>query len=144
MPITLNVNGKEHQVETPAERPLLSVLREELELTGAKYGCGEGECGACTVLVDGEAVRSCRVRVSAVAGKHVTTIEGLAPAGELHPVQQAFLKHEAFQCGYCTPGMIMASVAFLQRIPNPTDEQIITGMNRSMCRCGTYSRIAAA
>src|SRR5437588_12528772 len=123
MAIILNVNGKEHSLETPAERTLLSVLREELDLTGTKYGCGEGECGACTVLVDGDAVRSCRVRVTAVAGKKITTIEGLAPAGELHPVQQAFLKHEAFQCGYCTPGMIMAGVALLQRNPNPSEEQ---------------------
>jgi nicotinate dehydrogenase subunit A len=144
MAFAFTVNGKEHSVESPPERTLLSVLREELELTGAKYGCGEGECGACTVLVDGEAVRSCRARIAAIAGKKVTTIEGLAPAGGLHPVQAAFLKHEAFQCGYCTPGMIMHAVAFLQSTPKPTDEQIVTGMDRSICRCGTYQRIVAA
>ena len=144
MAITFTVNGKEHAIESPPDRSLLSVLREDLELTGAKYGCGEGECGACTVLIDGEAVRSCRARIAAIAGKKVTTIEGLAPEGQLHPVQAAFLKHEAFQCGYCTPGMIMHTVAFLQRTPDPNDEQIISGMNRSICRCGTYQRIVAA
>jgi nicotinate dehydrogenase subunit A len=144
MTFSFTVNGKEHTVDAPPERSLLSVLREELELTGAKYGCGEGECGACTVLVDGEAVRSCRARIAAIAGKKVITIEGLAPEGQLHPVQAAFLKHEAFQCGYCTPGMIMHTAAFLQATPNPTEEQIIGGMNRSMCRCGTYQRIVAA
>ena len=144
MAIHLIVNGKDHQIDAPPDQTLLSVIRDNLELTGTKYGCGEGECGACTVLVDGEAVRSCRVRVSAVARKKVTTIEGLAPAGRLHPVQEAFIKHEAFQCGYCTSGMIMATVAFLQRTPNPTDAQIVQGMNRSMCRCGAYPRIADA
>ena len=144
MAFTFTVNGKEHTVESPPERSLLSVLREELELTGAKYGCGEGECGACTVLVDGEAVRSCRARMAAIAGKRVTTIEGLAQEGQLHPVQAAFLKHEAFQCGYCTPGMIMHTVAFLQSTPNPSEEQIISGMNRSICRCGAYQRIVEA
>src|SRR5438270_4152129 len=122
MAITLLVNGKEHSVETPPEETLLSVLRDHLQLTGTKYGCGEGECGACTVLVDGEAVRSCRARMAAMAGKKITTIEGLAAAGGLHPVQAAFQKHEAFQCGYCTPGMIMHTVAFLQTTPNPSDE----------------------
>jgi aerobic-type carbon monoxide dehydrogenase small subunit (CoxS/CutS family) len=144
MAIHLIVNGKDHQIDAPPDQTLLSVIRDNLELTGTKYGCGEGECGACTVLVDGEGVRSCRVRASAVAGKKVTTIEGLAAAGKLHPVQEAFIKHEAFQCGYCTSGMIMATVAFLQRTPNPTDAQIVQGMNRSMCRCGAYPRIADA
>ena len=144
MAIHLIVNGKDHQIDAPPDQTLLSVIRDNLELTGTKYGCGEGECGACTVLVDGEAVRSCRVRASAVAGKKVTTIEGLAAAGKLHPVQEAFIKHEAFQCGYCTSGMIMAAVAFLQRTANPTDAQIVQGMNRSMCRCGAYPRIADA
>jgi len=144
MAIHLIVNGKDHQIDAPPDQTLLSVIRDNLELTGTKYGCGEGECGACTVLVDGEAVRSCRVRVSAVAGKKVTTIEGLAAAGKLHLLQEAFIKHEAFQCGYCTSGMIMAAVAFLHRTPNPTDAQIVQGMNRSMCRCGSYPRIADA
>ena len=144
MAIHLIVNGKDHQIDVPPDQTLLSVIRDNLELTGTKYGCGEGECGACTVLVDGEAVRSCRVRVSAVAGKKIITIEGLAPAGKLHPVQEAFIKHEAFQCGYCTSGMIMAAVAFLQRTPHPTDAQITQGMNHSMCRCGAYPRIADA
>ena len=144
MAIHLIVNGKDHQIDAPPDQTLLTVIRDNLELTGTKYGCGEGECGACTVLVDGEAMRSCRARVSAVAGKKITTIEGLAPAGKLHPVQEAFIKHEAFQCGYCTSGMIMATVAFLQRTANPTDAQIVQGMNRSMCRCGAYPRIADA
>ena len=144
MAIHLIVNGKDHQIDAPPDQTLLSVIRDNLELTGTQYGCGEGECGACTVLVDGEAVRSCRVRVSAVAGKKVTTIEGLAAAGKLHLLQEAFIKHEAFQCGYCTSGMIMAAVAFLHRTPNPTDAQIVQGMNRSMCRCGSYPRIADA
>ena len=144
MAIILNVNGKEHSLETPAERTLLSVLREELDLTGTKYGCGEGECGACTVLVDGDAVRSCRVRVTAVAGKKITTIEGLAPAGELHPVQQAFLKHEAFQCGYCTPGMIMAALGLLQKNPRASEAEIRRHMEGSICRCGAYPRILKA
>ena len=144
MAIHLIVNGKDHRIDAPPDQTLLSAIRDNLELTGTKYGCGEGECGACTVLVDGETVRSCRVRVSAVAGKKITTIEGLAPAGKLHPVQEAFIKHEAFQCGYCTSGMIMAAVAFLQRTPHPTDTQIVQGMNRSMCRCGAYPRIADA
>jgi aerobic-type carbon monoxide dehydrogenase small subunit (CoxS/CutS family) len=144
MAIHLIVNGKDHQIDAPPDQTLLSVIRDNLELTGTKYGCGEGECGACTMLVNGEAVRSCRVRASAVAGKKIITIEGLAAAGKLHPVQEAFIKHEAFQCGYCTSGMIMAAVAFLQRTPHPTDAQIVEGMNRSMCRCGTYPRIAEA
>ena len=144
MAIHLIVNGKDHQIDAPPDQTLLSAIRDNLELTGTKYGCGEGECGACTVLLDGESVRSCRVRVSAVVGKKITTIEGLVPAGKLHPVQEAFIKHEAFQCGYCTSGMIMAAVAFLQRTPHPTDTQIVQGMNRSMCRCGAYPRIADA
>ena len=145
MPTKLIVNGREHTIDSPPDRPLLWVLREDLQLTGTKYGCGEGECGACTVLVDGEAVRSCRARVGALAGKQITTIEALAPAdGQLHPVQQAFLDHQAFQCAYCTPGMIMASVGFLKKTPQPTEQQVREGLKGNMCRCGTYPRIVSA
>ena len=145
MAIRLNVNGREHTIDSPPDRPLLWVLREDLQLTGTKYGCGEGECGACTVLVDGEAMRSCRARAGVLAGKRITTIEALAPEqGQLHPVQQAFLDHQAFQCAYCTPGMIMASAAFLKKTPQPTEQQVRQGLKGNMCRCGTYSRIVAA
>jgi aerobic-type carbon monoxide dehydrogenase small subunit (CoxS/CutS family) len=145
MPIKLTVNGRDHSIDSPPDRPLLWVLREDLQLTGTKYGCGEGECGACTVLVDGEAVRSCRARVGALAGKRITTIEALATAdGQLHPVQQAFLDQQAFQCGYCTPGMIIASAALLQKNAQPTEQQIREGLKGNMCRCGTYPRVVAA
>ena len=144
MAFTLQVNGREHQVEAAPEESLLSVLRDRLELTGTKYGCGEGQCGACTVLLDGSAVRSCRLQVSAVAGKRITTIEGLAHGEHLHPVQQAFLEAEAFQCGYCTPGMILSAVALLEHTNKPTDKQIMSRMNGNVCRCGTYSRILQA
>lgn len=144
MAITLFVNGSEHRVDAAPDETLLSVLRDRLELTGTKYGCGEGQCGACTVLVDGLPTRSCRMKISATAGKKITTIEGLAQGDQLHPVQQAFLEAEAFQCGYCTPGMIMASVALLDVTPHPTDEQIIESMDGNVCRCGTYPRIMEA
>jgi len=144
MAFTLQVNGREHQVEAAPEESLLSVLRDRLELTGTKYGCGEGQCGACTVLLDGSAVRSCRLQVSAVAGKKITTIEGMAHGEHLHPVQQAFLEAEAFQCGYCTPGMILSAVALLEHTNKPTDKQIMSLMNGNICRCGTYSRILQA
>jgi aerobic-type carbon monoxide dehydrogenase small subunit (CoxS/CutS family) len=120
------------------------VLRDRLQLTGTKYGCGEGQCGACTVLLDGHAVRSCRVELSAAVGKQVRTIEGLERDGRLHPVQAAFLEAEAFQCGYCTPGMIVAAVALLDSEPNPSPEQIATRLSGNLCRCGTYPRIVAA
>lgn len=142
--IRLTVNGREHTIDSPPDQPLLWVLREDLQLTGTKYGCGEGECGACTVLVDGEAVRSCRARVGALAGKHITTIEALAPSGQLHPVQQAFLDQQAFQCAYCTPGMIMASAALLKKTPQPTEQQVREGLKGNVCRCGTHTRILAA
>ncbi|MBV8206068.1 MAG: (2Fe-2S)-binding protein [Acidobacteria bacterium] len=142
--LTLIVNGREYRVETPPERPLLWVLREDLRLTGTKYGCGEGECGACTVLVEGEAVRSCRVRAGALGGKRITTIEALAPVGGLHPVQHAFLHQQAFQCGYCTPGMVMAAAGLLQKTPHPTEQQVREGLKGNVCRCGTYPRIVAA
>lgn len=144
MPFTLLVNGIEHHVEAAPEETLLSVLRDRLELTGTKYGCGEGQCGACTVLLEGSAVRSCRLQAGAVAGKKITTIEGLARGGHLHPVQQAFLEAEAFQCGYCTSGMILSAVALLDHTNKPTDKQIITHMNGNVCRCGTYERILQA
>ena len=140
----LLVNGTEHEVEVAPGEPLLWVLRDRLNLTGTKYGCGEGQCGACTVLIDGMAAKSCRVAASNVAGKKITTIEGLAPEGKLHVVQEAFLAEEAFQCGYCTPGMVMATVSLLRQKPNPSDAEIIKGMDGNMCRCGTYPRIIAA
>jgi aerobic-type carbon monoxide dehydrogenase small subunit (CoxS/CutS family) len=142
--LVLNVNGSERQVDAPPDESLLSVLRNSLQLTGTKYGCGEGQCGACTVLIDGRPVRSCRTPVSQAAGKKITTIEGLEQNGKLHPVQAAFLEQEALQCGYCTSGMIMATVALLNAIPNPTDDDIVRQMNGNVCRCGTYARILAA
>ena len=142
--ITLFVNGSEHIVSSGPEESLLSVLRNGLGLTGTKYGCGEGQCGACTVLLDGRAVRSCRTPAASVAGKKIQTIEALSHNGGLHPVQQAFLDEEAFQCGYCTPGMIMSAHALLSTNPAPSDEEIVQHMSGNICRCGTYPRIAAA
>ena len=144
MVIELDVNGRRQRVDVPGDRSLLSVLREDLALTGSKYGCGEGQCGACTVLVDGRAVRACRTPVSSAAGKPVTTIEGLERGGRLHPLQQAFIDEHAMQCGYCTTGMIMAGVALLARTPSPTRDDIVRGMNGNVCRCGTYPEIVAA
>jgi nicotinate dehydrogenase subunit A len=140
----LRVNGSTHEVEGQPGDSLLSVLRYELGLTGSKYGCGEGYCGACTVLVDGETTRSCVTRLGALAGKAITTIESVAAADRLHPVQQAFLDAEAFQCGYCTPGMVMATIGLLRKIPSPTEEEIARVMDRNVCRCGTYPRIVRA
>ena len=142
--VELTVNGKSHRVDAAPDETLLSVLRDRLDLTGTKYGCGEGQCGACTVLVDGRAMVSCQIRVSEAAGKKIVTIEGLAPNGRLHPVQAAFLEAEAFQCGYCTSGMIVASVALLQANAAPSVEEIAQGLSRNVCRCGTYPRITAA
>jgi aerobic-type carbon monoxide dehydrogenase small subunit (CoxS/CutS family) len=142
--VVLVVNGKQKRVNAPPEEPLLSVLRNRLELTGSKYGCGEGRCGACTVLMDSSPVRSCRTPVSQAVGKKITTIEGLEQNGRLHPVQQAFLTQEALQCGYCTSGMIMAAVALLRASPTPGEEQITRALNGNVCRCGTYPRIIAA
>jgi aerobic-type carbon monoxide dehydrogenase small subunit (CoxS/CutS family) len=144
MPVTLLINGAEHKVDVPADTKLLYVLRDNLGLTGAKYGCGEGMCGACTVLLDGKPARSCQALLSVVAGKKITTIEGLEQNGKLHPVQEAFLKAEAFQCAYCTSGMIMAAVGLLSKNPQPTDEQIISAMDGNVCRCGTHPRIIEA
>jgi aerobic-type carbon monoxide dehydrogenase small subunit (CoxS/CutS family) len=143
--IRLRVNGRDHRVDVPPAEPLLTVLRTELGLTGAKYGCGEGQCGACTVLVDGQAVRSCVAPVGTMTGKAITTVEGLAPSSTaMHRVQQAFAEQDAMQCGYCTTGMIMAAVALLARQPNPTEEQVVRGMNGNICRCGSHPRIVAA
>ena len=145
MPIyPLQVNGRTHEVEAEADDSLLSVLRDDLDLTGSRYGCGEGQCGSCTVLVDNRAMRSCVTRVSAVATAQIVTIEGLAVDGALHPVQEAFLEVEAFQCGYCTSGMVMAAVALLRVNPSPTDADIVRAMDRNVCRCGTYPRIVQA
>jgi aerobic-type carbon monoxide dehydrogenase small subunit (CoxS/CutS family) len=142
--VDLIVNGKQHSLKVDRERSLLSVLRNELGLTGTKYGCGEGNCGACTVLLDGEATQSCITSASAAVGREVTTIEGLEHDGELHPVQAAFAEHSAFQCGYCTPGFIISTVGLLSRKPNPTDDEIRSGLNGNICRCGAYTRIIRA
>jgi aerobic-type carbon monoxide dehydrogenase small subunit (CoxS/CutS family) len=131
-------------VDVPEDETLLDVLRDTLDLTGTKYGCGEGQCGACTVLVDGNAVRSCVTTAGAVAGKSITTIEGLARGASLDPVQQAFLETSALQCGFCTPGMVMAAAGLLKRNPDPSEAQIRDALNRNICRCGTYPRIVAA
>ena len=141
--ITLRVNGSERKVSVSPETPLLWVLRDTLELTGIKFSCGEGLCGACTVHVDGDAVRSCSTPVSQVAGKNVTTIEGLGAKG-LHALQAAWIAEEVPQCGYCQPGQIMSAAALLAKTANPTDDQITQAMNGNLCRCGTYERIRKA
>jgi len=142
--LTLLVNGTERKVETQAGEPLLWVLRDRLGLTGTKYGCGEGQCGACTVLLDGKPVRSCRTPAESTAGKKILTVENLAEEGKLSALQQAFLDEGALQCGYCTSGMIMSAHALLAATPRPNDEEIIRHMNGNVCRCGTYQRIVAA
>ncbi len=139
-----HVNGTQHSVQAEAERSLLSVLRDDLDLTGSKYGCGEGRCGACTVLVDGKAVRSCVTALGECQGKQITTIEGLEKAGQLHPLQQAFLDAGAMQCAYCTSGMIMSGVALLSKNTQPASADIVRSMDGNICRCGTYSRIISA
>jgi aerobic-type carbon monoxide dehydrogenase small subunit (CoxS/CutS family) len=141
---TLTVNGQRHTVTTDPDRPLLDVLREDLHLTGPKYGCAERQCGACTVLMNGRIVLACSTRVAVANGHEILTIEGLANDGKLHPVQEAFLAEGAMQCGYCTSGMIMAAVALLNQTPNPTEAQIRRKMQRNVCRCGTYLRIIRA
>ena len=141
----LNVNGVQHQLPSDlAAEPLLYVLRDHLHLTGTKYGCGEGQCGACTVLLNDLPVRSCITPASAAESKKITTIEGLAEKGQLHPVQSAFLQHDAMQCGYCTSGMIISAAGLLRSNPSPTDAEIVRYMNGNICRCGTYPRIIAA
>jgi nicotinate dehydrogenase subunit A len=140
----LQVNGRTHEVEGDPGDSLLSVLRYELGLTGSKFGCGEGFCGACTVLIDDLAARSCVAKIGTLAGKKITTIEAIGDSNRLHPVQQAFLDHEAFQCGYCTPGMVMAAISLLRTTPNPSDADIARVMDRNVCRCGTFPRIVDA
>lgn len=142
--IHLTVNGRSYTAEASAQTSLLSVLREQLDLTGSKYGCGEGQCGACTVLIDGKAQRSCITKASAVSQKQITTIEGLAHGEQLHPVQEAFLEAGALQCGYCTSGMIISAVALLQRNLSPKENEIVAFMDGNICRCGTYPRIVSA
>ncbi|HEV2468933.1 MAG TPA: (2Fe-2S)-binding protein [Candidatus Sulfotelmatobacter sp.] len=142
--IRLAINGKRYSVDTDPQTSLLTVLREKLDLTGSKYGCGEGQCGACTVIIDGKSQRSCVTRVGSVAGKKITTIEGIASGDHLHPVQEAFLEEGAMQCAYCTSGMIMSAVALLQKNPNPDRAAIIDYMDGNVCRCGTYPRIITA
>jgi isoquinoline 1-oxidoreductase subunit alpha len=142
--IHLAINGKSYSVDADPQTSLLTVLREHLDLTGSKYGCGEGQCGACTVLIDGKAQRSCITRVGSVSEKQLTTIEGLAKGDFLHPVQQAFLDEGAMQCAYCTSGMIMSAVALLKKNPAPNEKDIIDFMDGNVCRCGTYSRIVRA
>jgi len=140
----LNVNGKSVPIDADPERTLLSVLRDDLELTGAKYGCGEGECGACTVLLDGTPVRSCRRTVGSVADKKIETIESLEQNGKLHALQKAFIDADGMQCGYCTCGMIMSAVALLRKTPKPSRDQIVKAMDGNVCRCCAYPRIIKA
>ena len=141
---TLRINGAPHTVDAEPGDTLLSILRDDLDLIGSRFGCGEGQCGACAVLVDQRVMRSCVVRVSTLANAQVQTIEGLAAQGTLHPVQEAFLEAEAFQCGYCTSGMVMATVALLRTTPSPSDADIAQALDRHVCRCGTYPRIVQA
>jgi aerobic-type carbon monoxide dehydrogenase small subunit (CoxS/CutS family) len=142
--LTLTVNGASRRLDAPSEESLLTALRERLHLTGTKYGCGEGQCGACTVLLDGRPVRSCRTKASEAQGKKVVTIEGLASGERLHPVQAAFLEVEAFQCGFCTSGMIVGAVALLAAKPDPSQADVESGLTGHVCRCGTYPRIVEA
>ena len=141
---TLNVNGKKLRVAVDSQTPLLYVLRDDLNLTGTKYGCGEAKCGACTVLIDGQQMRSCVTPVGRVSGKQITTIEGIEQDGKLHPLQEAFLKADALQCGYCTAGMIIAAAALLEKNAKPSRAEIVKHMEGNICRCGTYARIVNA
>jgi aerobic-type carbon monoxide dehydrogenase small subunit (CoxS/CutS family) len=142
--LQLQINGKAHQIKVNPERSLLSVLRDDLNLTGTKYGCGEAQCGACTVLINGIATRSCVTAVENLSGKQIITIEGLEKDGKLHPLQEAFIKADAMQCAYCTSGMIMSGAALLARKSRPARNEIIEHMNGNVCRCGTYERIIKA
>jgi aerobic-type carbon monoxide dehydrogenase small subunit (CoxS/CutS family) len=140
----LIVNQKHYRLEVHPDRMLLWVLRDDLGLTGSKYGCGEGQCGACTVMIDGAPTHSCVTHASSVAGKQITTIEGIAQSGHLHPLQEAFMQADAMQCGYCTPGMIVTGAALLKKNPHPNEVEIQQAMQGNVCRCGTYPRIVAA
>ena len=142
--IQFTLNGKTVKLTTDSDRNLLWVLRTDFGLTGAKYGCGKGICGSCTVLLDKKAIRSCIIPLKSVKGKEVITIEGLAANGKLHPLQKAFMEHDALQCGYCTSGMIMHAYSFLQKNPRPTYDDILQNMNKNLCRCGSYNRIVQA
>lgn len=142
--LQFTLNGKPQRVTTDSRRLLLEVLREDFDLTGTKYGCGEGQCRACTVLLDENPVRSCQTEIGDVKGRRVETIESLAPDGRLHPVQEAFVKENAMQCGYCVPGMILTTVGLLKRIPSPTDAQIIEALNGNLCRCCGYVNVLKA
>ena len=141
---SLNINGKKTAVDVESSVMLLSVLRDYLDLTGTKYGCGEGQCGACAVLLDGQVTRSCITQVGRATGKQITTVEGLEKDGKLHPLQVAFIKADAMQCAFCTSGMILAASALLSRTPKPNRQEIVDGMNRNICRCGVYQRIIEA
>jgi aerobic-type carbon monoxide dehydrogenase small subunit (CoxS/CutS family) len=142
--IDLSINGVSHTIDAEPDRTLLTVLRDELDFTGSKYGCGEGQCGACTVMIDGLPARSCQTRAAAIAGRRITTIEGLEIHGRLHPLQEAFLEVGAMQCGYCTPGMIVSGAALLAKNANPSDAEILQSMQGNVCRCGAYPRIVEA
>lgn len=142
--VRFGLNGRSIDIDTDEERTLLWVLRTDFALTGTKYGCGQGFCGACSVLVDGKAVRSCLTALKDVAGRNVLTIEGLSRKGQLHPLQQAFIDHGAFQCGYCTSGMLLAAVALLHATPNPSRDAIVAQLDQNLCRCGAHQRIIAA
>ena len=142
--IQFTLNGKSTRLKLDIDRKLLWVLRTDLELTGTKYGCGEGYCGTCTVLIENEAVRACQTTMKEVNGKEIITIEGLAKNGKLHPIQQAFVKHDALQCGFCTPGMILNAVSLLDENPQPSHSDIIEGMENNLCRCGAHKRIVEA
>jgi nicotinate dehydrogenase subunit A len=144
MSLTINVNGAPRSVDAEGETPLLYVLRNDLKLKGARFGCGAGQCGACTVIVDGKAIQSCDVPVSAVVGNSITTIEGIGRDGQLHPLQQAFIQEQAAQCGYCVSGIIMSAKALLDANPRPTDADIKAALARNLCRCGTHQRILRA
>ena len=143
-PISFTLNHRSVTVNVSGEESLLTVLRTYLDKTGTKYGCGLGDCGACTVLIDNETTRSCMILVEDIAGKEILTIEGLSSNGSLHPIQKSFMAHDALQCGFCTPGMIMNAYGLLIRNPNPTRENIIMGMEENLCRCGSYNRIIDA